>query len=131
MNGTTAVQVVLLSYLGVAAAVAAVTLLASFATHARWRCSLVELMILVASTAVIMAGARWVAGASVEDQFSGIMPVVSVAALVGFGGYGACIARWRRRSWLEGFWFGLIMGPLGLVAEALVLESGREPRRGR
>ncbi|HWE39326.1 MAG TPA: hypothetical protein VG406_22440 [Isosphaeraceae bacterium] len=120
MSRTLAVQGVLLSFLAMAVVVAAGTLLASFATHAKGRCNLLESMILVASTAVIMAGARWVATASVEELFSGIMPVVFVATAVAFGGYGACIARWRRRSWLEGFWFGLILGPLGLLAEANV-----------
>jgi hypothetical protein len=121
-NGTLAVQVALLAFLASAMVVALGTLLASFATHAKRRCNLAELMILVGSTGVIMAGARWVATASVEELFSGTMPVVFVATALGFAGYGACIARWRGRPWLEGFWFGLIMGPLGLLAEASLRE---------
>jgi hypothetical protein len=121
-GGTLGVQATLLAFLAMSVIVAAGTLLASFATHAKRRCNLVELMILVASTAVIMAGARWVATASLEELFSGTMPVVFVATALGFAGYGACIARWRGRHWLEGFWFGLIMGPLGLLAEASLRE---------
>jgi len=87
------------------------------------RFTLLDVMIFVAATGGLFA-------------FCGLFPVGSlrqplqlfigcVAFLLGFGGYGACAARWKQRDRREGFWWGFIFGPIGLVVVAFMPRESR------
>jgi hypothetical protein len=66
--------------------------------------------------------------------------VDSIIALVGilyvliFGGLGSYVANEKHRHWAEGFVFGALMGPLGVIAAACMPTVAIErmpPRRPR
>jgi hypothetical protein len=47
-----------------------------------------------------------------------IIGLVGILYVLIFGGFGSYVANEKRRHWAEGFAFGAIMGPLGVIAAA-------------
>jgi hypothetical protein len=80
--------------------------------------TLADTMLLVASTAAMFASIRaCVTMASFEPAQAIVTPL---AVFLSFGGYGAWAARRRGRSRFEGFCWGLIFGPFGVLMMALM-----------
>jgi hypothetical protein len=52
--------------------------------------------------------------------------VTGVLVVLTFGGFGSYVASEKNRHWAEGFIFGAVMGPLGVIAAACL--PTREPR---
>jgi hypothetical protein len=94
----------------------------------RRRITLADIMLLVASTAGLFAvihtcliGAWAVVELNQSVVFRPIQAVIGgVALFLSFGGYGACAARWRGRARFEGFCWGFIFGPLGVLMIGLM-----------
>jgi hypothetical protein len=76
-------------------------------------------MLLVASTAGLFGVVRGCDEGM--HPFDPLQAIIRLAALfLSFGGYGACAARWRGRPRFEGFSWGFIFGPLGVLMIALM-----------
>jgi hypothetical protein len=85
----------------------------------RRRVTLADIMLLVASTAGLFAVVQ--ACGSTIDPFEQVQAIITAAALfLSFGGYGACAARRRGRSRFEGFRWGFIFGPIGVLMIGLM-----------
>jgi hypothetical protein len=61
------------------------------------------------------------------DQITSVQVFVAgIFAVLTFGGFGSYVASEKNRHWGEGFIFGAVMGPLGVIAVACL--PTREPR---
>jgi hypothetical protein len=80
--------------------------------------SLADRMLLIAATAGLLALVRACDFTVAFQPIQGAMTVIAVCLC--FGGYGACAARWRGRLRYEGFLWGFIFGPLGVLLIALM-----------
>jgi hypothetical protein len=84
----------------------------------RRRFTLADIMLLVASTAGLFAVIQ---ACSSSRFFEPIQAAIIPAALfLSFGGYGACMARRRGRPRFEGFCWGFICGPFGVLMIGLM-----------
>lgn len=81
-----------------------------------------DMMILVASMAGLCTVARfWVVNVWAGPIPTGIQAAITSASVfLSLGGLGACVARWRGRARFEGFCWGVICGPFGLLMFALM-----------
>jgi hypothetical protein len=88
----------------------------------RRRFTLSDIMILVASTAglftVIHAGTGAVRMEAVPAAIQST--ITSAAVFLSLDGLGACAARWRGRPRFEGFCWGFICGPFGVLMIGLM-----------
>src|SRR5215472_5992864 len=86
------------------------------------RFTLADIMILVASLAGLLAVIPGWAGAIRMGAIStGIQATLTSAAVfLSLGGLGACAARLRGRPRFEGFCWGFICGPCGILTMALM-----------
>ncbi len=82
------------------------------------RDTLADRMLLIAATAGLLALIRACDFTVGFQPIQGAMTAVAVGLC--FGGYGACAARWRGRLRYEGFLWGFIFGPLGVLLIALM-----------
>jgi hypothetical protein len=84
----------------------------------RRKYTLADVMLLVAATAGLFTPVQ---ACVVRVPFEPIQAIFTLVALfLCFGGYGACAARLRARSRLEGFCWGFIFGPLGVLMIGLM-----------
>lgn len=88
----------------------------------RPRSTLADLMILVASTAGLLAVIPgWTGAVRMGAVRAGIQATLTSAAVfVSPGGLGACAARLRGRRRFEGSCWGFICGPCGILTMALM-----------
>jgi hypothetical protein len=86
------------------------------------RFTLADIMILVASVAGLLAVIHpYGIVARMGPITAGFQAAFTSAALfLSLGGFGACTARWRGRPRFEGFCWGFICGPFGLLMLALM-----------
>jgi hypothetical protein len=91
--------------------------------------TLADVMVLVAATAGLFTLFQ---ACDIRVPFEPIQAIFTTAALfLCFGGYGGCTARWRGRSRLEGFCWGFIFGPLGVLMIGLMPNRARPPQDAR
>jgi hypothetical protein len=88
----------------------------------RRRFTIADIMILVASTAGLFAVIQACTGAIRMGAVpAGIQSTITSAAVfLSLGGFGACAARWRGRPRFEGFCWGVICGPFGVLMIGLM-----------
>jgi hypothetical protein len=84
------------------------------------RFSLADIMILVASIAALLTLVHVVVTARTLEPVQAV--ITSVAAFLGLGGCGACAARLRGRPRFDGFIWGVVCGPLGVLMITLTPE---------
>ena len=80
--------------------------------------TLADRMLLIAATAGLCALIRACDFTVAFQPIQGAMTAIAVCLCL--GGYGACTARWRGRLRYEGFLWGFIFGPLGVLLIALM-----------
>jgi hypothetical protein len=93
----------------------------------RRRFTLADIMILVASSSGLFGVVHAAARSIRIEPFPGILfepiiqaEIVAVALFLSLGGFGACVARWRGRARFEGFCWGFIGGPFGVLMIGLM-----------
>ena len=92
----------------------------------RRRLTLADIMILVASSAGLFGVIRAAMCSIQLEPFPGILfepiqaGIMTVALFLSLGGFGACVAGWRGRARFEGFCWGVICGPFGLLMIGLM-----------
>ncbi len=84
----------------------------------RRRFTLADIMLLIASTAGLLSLIHLGLNATAFEPMQAVL--ASAAAFVGLGGLGACAARLRGRPRFEGFFWGVVCGPLGVLMFALM-----------
>ncbi len=85
--------------------------------------TLADIILLVGSSACLFASLR---ACTTTATFEPIQAIITPFAIfLSFGGYGAWVARRRGKSRFEGFCWGLVFGPCGVLMIALMPHRGK------